>query len=290
MSVGRGSVAVDPAAAGPAPTVGLLVQVGLLAALAASVGLGVAGWTAGVAYAITGWWLLSRGLRHHRSGGWGPADTVTLSRAILVGGVTALVADSLTGPVPVMLLTVLAAVALALDGVDGQVARRTGTASRFGARFDMETDSILVLVLAVFVAASLGWWVLLVGAFRYAFGLAGWAMPWLRAPLPPRLSRKMVAVVQGIVLVVGAAGVLPLPVVLGSLGLVLTLLVWSFAVDAHRLWLLRRHAIKQNAVDITGVGLVGQRDQMLRKRFLGNPTIEGQPVRLAQRQIESVRA
>ena len=43
-------------------------------------------------------------------------------------------------------------VALALDGVDGQVARRTGTVSALGARFDMEVDAFLVLVLSVHVA------------------------------------------------------------------------------------------------------------------------------------------
>ena len=35
-----------------------------------------------------------------------------------------------------------------LDLVDGWVARRTGTASPFGARFDLETDAALILVLS----------------------------------------------------------------------------------------------------------------------------------------------
>ena len=43
----------------------------------------------------------------------------------------------------------LSSVALALDGVDGQVARRTRTVSALGARFDMEVDAFLVLVLSV---------------------------------------------------------------------------------------------------------------------------------------------
>ena len=51
-------------------------------------------------------------------------------------------------------LVVLAAVALVLDGVDGQVARRTGTVSALGARFDMEVDAFLMLVLSVYVASS----------------------------------------------------------------------------------------------------------------------------------------
>ena len=47
----------------------------------------------------------------------------------------------------------LTAVALALDGVDGRVARRTETVTAVGARFDMEVDAFLILVLSVYVAA-----------------------------------------------------------------------------------------------------------------------------------------
>ena len=55
-------------------------------------------------------------------------------------------------------------VALLLDWVDGQVARRTHTESAFGARFDMEVDAFLILVLSVYVASTTGWWVLIIGA------------------------------------------------------------------------------------------------------------------------------
>ena len=67
----------------------------------------------------------------------------------------------------------LAVVALVLDGVDGWVARRTGTVSALGARFDMEVDAFLILVLSVYVAGSVGPWVLAIGAARYAFWAAG---------------------------------------------------------------------------------------------------------------------
>ena len=46
----------------------------------------------------------------------------------------------------------LAAVALALDPADGWLARRTGTASALGARFDGEVDAFLILALSVYVA------------------------------------------------------------------------------------------------------------------------------------------
>ena len=152
---------------------------------------------------------LARGLVRYGCDRLGPADWVTLARATLAVGVAALVADSFDQPAPVALLVSLAVVALALDAVDGWVARRTGTASPLGARFDGEVDAFLILVLSVYVARSVGAWVLAIGAARYAFLAAGWLLPWLRAPLPPRYWRKVVAATQGIVLTVAAADVLP---------------------------------------------------------------------------------
>jgi phosphatidylglycerophosphate synthase len=237
------SIRNDAAVSVHPPTVGLLAQLGVLTMLANSVGLGVAGWLAGLTYAVGTWVLLSRALRQPWVRRWGPADTVTLARATLVGAVTALVADSLWGQVPVAVLVALAAVALALDAVDGQVARRTGTTSPLGARFDMEIDSVLVLVLSVFVAGFLGWWVLAIGAFRYVFGVAGWVAPWLQAALPVRLSRKVVAAMQGIVLVVASAGVLPEALATALVGLALGLLCWSFGRDVGWLWRARNRPV-----------------------------------------------
>ena len=79
----------------------------------------------------------------------------------------------------------MTAVALALDGVDGKVARRTGTSSALGARFDMEVDAFLILVLSAASPLSLGPWVLAIGAMRYAFVAAAEVLAWLRAALPP---------------------------------------------------------------------------------------------------------
>ena len=60
--------------------------------------------------------------------------------------------------------------------MDGWLARRCGVASHFGARFDLEVDSLLILILAVLVWQSgrVGAWVLAIGLARYAFVLAGW--------------------------------------------------------------------------------------------------------------------
>ncbi|MGN6217714.1 MAG: CDP-alcohol phosphatidyltransferase family protein [Solirubrobacterales bacterium] len=170
----------------------------------------------------------------------GPADWVTLTRAALAAGLAALVADSFTRPVPPTLLVALASVALVLDAVDGQVARRTGTASARGERLDGEVDAFLIAVLSVYVARSFGAWVLAIGAARYAFLAAGYALPWLRAPLPPRYWRKVVCAMQGIVLTIAAAQVLPSALVGAALAAALVLLAESFGRDVWWLWSQRR--------------------------------------------------
>ncbi|MBX6356749.1 MAG: CDP-alcohol phosphatidyltransferase family protein [Micromonosporaceae bacterium] len=224
------------------PTVGLIAQTLLLAALAVAAGLGPAGWLVGLGYGIVTCAVLTRGLHRCGATALGPADRVTLARAVLVGGVTALVADSLSRDIPVRILVALAAVALVLDAVDGKVARRTGTCSPFGARFDMEVDAFLILVLSAYLARPFGAWVLAIGGMRYAFLVAGWALPWMRAQLPPRYWRKVVAATQGIVLTVAAAGVLPWPLMATVLVGALALLVESFGHDVGWLWRQRRPA------------------------------------------------
>ena len=128
-------------------------------------------------------------------------------RGTLAVLVAALVADSFARDTPVALLVALASVALVLDAVDGPLARRTGTATALGARFDGEVDAFLILALSVYVAPSYGTWVLAIGAARYVFLAGEWLLPWMRAPLPPRRWRRIVAALQGIVLTVAAAGV-----------------------------------------------------------------------------------
>jgi phosphatidylglycerophosphate synthase len=127
--------------------------------------------------------------------------------------------------------------------VDGRVARRTGTASAFGARFDMEVDAFLILVLSVYVAPVAGWWVLAIGAARYLLVAAGWMLPWLHGTLPPRPWCKVVAVVQGVVLTIAAAGVLPLPVTRLALVVALVLLAESFGREVRDLWRLSRRPV-----------------------------------------------
>jgi phosphatidylglycerophosphate synthase len=216
--------------------IGLIVQIAVLAGLAATVGLGVAGWLAGLAYGAVTCAALTRGLRRSGTGDLGPADWVTLTRATLVGGVAALAVDSLGRTVPVAVLVTLAVVALVLDAVDGQVARRRSVATALGARFDMEVDAFLLLVMSGYIARPVGAWTLTIGAMRYVFVLATWVLPWMRGSLPPRYWRKVVAATQGIVLVIAMADVAPRPLMVAALAVSLTLLVESFGRDVGWLW------------------------------------------------------
>ena len=226
------------------PATGLLSQVLLLGLLVEAAGLGAAGWLVGFACAVTMTVALALGLGPGER--LGPASWVTLARATLVVGVVALVADSFAHDTPVALLVTLASVALALDLIDGWVARLTGTASELGARFDGEVDALLILALSVYVAPDHGAWVLAIGAARYLFLAGEWLLPWMRAPLPRRRWRLLVAAMQGVVLTVAAADFLPRALTQALLAAALVLLAASMTQCVWWLW-RRRHAAPQRS-------------------------------------------
>jgi phosphatidylglycerophosphate synthase len=186
--------------------------------------------------------LVLQGLRdHHPFRSIGPANLATAARGVLVALLVALVGEHASSSAQYVVLGV-GTVAAILDGVDGWLARRSNMASRFGARFDMETDALLILTLAV-----LAWqfrkadgWVLLSGVLRYAFVLASIGLPWLRAPLFPSFRRKAVAVLQTVALLFVIAPFVP-RVASGLIaGLALLGLTLSFLTDI--LWLKREAA------------------------------------------------
>jgi phosphatidylglycerophosphate synthase len=235
------------------PVTVLIAQMLLLAGLALIVGLTGAGlspaaWAVGISCGAITSAALTRGLAYYRAARLSPADWVTLVRATFAVGVAALVADSFGEPAQVPLLVSLASVALVLDAVDGWVARRTQTTATLGARFDAEVDAFLILVLSVYVARSVGAWVLAIGAARYAFLVAGWVMPWMRESLPPRYWRKFVAATQGIVLTVAAANIFSPAVNGAALLIALALLAESFGRDVLWLW-HNRHGVYAATAD-----------------------------------------
>jgi len=168
--------------------------------------------------------------------GVGRANRVTLGRAVTAIPVFALSVQP--GPLGVTgqwWIIALSTVVLILDGLDGRIARRTGTSTPFGARFDMELDAALIMALSVLVWRSgrVGPWVLLIGLMRYGFVAAGWGWPALTRELPPSLRRKVGAVVQGIVLLVALGPIIPVGMAVAASAAGLALLSYSFAVDVR---------------------------------------------------------
>ncbi len=215
-----------------------LSGIALLVALFFVIPLSPVGFLTGVTYLLGSSLLVSLGLGRRRMTRLGPANAATATRSALVGFITSLAVTSFTRPIPVPLLIGLTVAALLLDAVDGWLARRFGSESELGARFDMEVDAFLMLVLSVFDARDFGWWVLTIGLMRYAFVAVGWLLPWLRARLPPRYWRKVVTAVAVIALTLAATGWMPHPAGTIALGVALLLLVESFGRDV--VWLILR--------------------------------------------------
>src|SRR5215471_17429762 len=210
-----------------ATILGTLATAALLGSVSATDGLGVAGWIAGLATGSAATALLATARMRSDQPAMFPADWVTLTRALLCAGVAGLVATSFGRPVSITALVTLSTVALVLDAVDGQVARRTGTATALGARIDGEVDAFLILLLSVAVSQDYGGWVLVIGAARYALLLAGWVIPW-------------VAAIQGIVLTVAVSGLLDRLAGMIAVAAALLLLAESFGRDV--IWLYRAGA------------------------------------------------
>src|SRR6478736_2310301 len=119
---------------------------------------------------------------------------------VVLGGVAAAVGLSALGWVAGLAFALVTALLLA---------RRNNTVSVLGARFDMEVDAFLILALSVLVCRTLAPWVLAIGLMRYAFVAAMFVVPRLRAPLPFSRARKVVAAMQGALLVAAAAPIWP---------------------------------------------------------------------------------
>ena len=183
----------------------------------------------------------SRFAAHHPHPHIGAANVVTSGRLALVALLAAALGEDASAALA-WAATALTLLTSALDGLDGWLARRSSLASAFGARFDMETDALLILVLSVLVWRwdKAGWWVLLSGAMRYAFVAAGFVLPWMNGRLAPTLRAKTVAVIQMVALIVAIGPVIPVPLSTFAAAAGLLLLMWSFAIDVGRLWSARR--------------------------------------------------
>ncbi len=169
---------------------------------------------------------------------FGAANAVTTVRAVWV----ALAAAAGTFPADSVDWFVVCAAILVtvLDGVDGWLARKLGETSAFGARFDMEVDAALIMVLSVLAWnwGKAGAWVILSGLLRYIFIAAGWIWPWMKRSLEPSRRRQTVCVIQvvGLIVVVSRIAMPPASTLIAALAL--AVLAWSFAIDTW--WLMRQ--------------------------------------------------
>jgi len=184
------------------------------------------------------WWLARRtpGLAR-----FGAANRITLLRVAMVALVAATLSEIPSAALS-WTIVVFVTVALFIDGLDGRVARRTGSASAFGARFDMETDAALIMVLSLLCwqFGKAGIWILAAGAMRYVFVLAATTLPWLRTPLPPSRRRQAVCIWQSGLLLGVISPLFPSPASDVLAAATLLLLAWSFAVDIRWLWQQRQ--------------------------------------------------
>ncbi|MDJ0983355.1 MAG: YceI family protein [Kiloniellales bacterium] len=184
---------------------------------------------------------------------FGCANGVTLARAILICPLAGALVLAALDPPLAWLFFALALVAFLLDGVDGWVARRRRECTHFGARFDMETDALFVLVLSllVFSAGKAGPWILLSGLLRYLFVLASLAWAPLRAPLAPSLRRKAICALQVGALVICLAPIVPAVWSAWLAAIGLTALIASFLRDVSGLirqaWERRRETLSRNS-------------------------------------------
>ena len=236
--------------------VGLSAQAIMLALLAATVGIGVRGWAVGLAAGLLVNVWLALALTKAGSRAVGPANLITLGRATLVAAAAALVTGAPEHGLPVTPTLTLAAIALSLDAVDGQVARRADSISAVGARFDGEVDAFLILVLSIAVARTAGAWVLAIGLWRYAFGFAGCLMRWLRQPLPTSYWGKTVAAIQGVTLTVALSGLLPHAVMITVLLIALLVLTESFCHAIWWLWVQRPATATKAGSGRRAIGMV----------------------------------
>lgn len=99
---------------------------------------------------------------------------------------------------------------LALDGVDGTLARRQGDASEFGEFFDKETDAFFLLVLCLLgvLHGLLPGWAVGLGLLRYGFVLV---LPFARRRAPKETRSTWARFVYAGVMLALLVAFLPLP-------------------------------------------------------------------------------
>jgi phosphatidylglycerophosphate synthase len=165
------------------------------------------------------------------SGRFGPANAVSVLRLC---GVFALpwLAPAQVAAVGLVLL--------AMDGVDGWIARRTGSCGEFGEFLDKESDAFFMLMLCLLLyrlPEGLGPWILVPGLLRYLFVL------FVRLARPPELKEQRTAKAGWISVVMTLTLLCSFAAYPGSLawwrplaGLMTLVLAYSFAESLYLMY------------------------------------------------------
>lgn len=190
-------------------------------------------------------WLLWRYLDQNRreSAGLlldslGVATAATLTRGLL----TAAVAGFIVLPEPTgqtaWLPAGLYVVAVALDWIDGRLARQYGDTTMLGAKLDLEFDGLSLLVAGLLgtVYGTLPVWYLAVGLARPAFVLGKWLhrrRGGSVGPVPTSAIRRPLTGLQMLVCSVALVPIVPSSVSIGLATVAMIPFVCVFARDFH---------------------------------------------------------
>ena len=127
---------------------------------------------------------------------------------------------------------------LAVDGLDGYLARKTNTVSYFGAIFDRESDAFYVWLVCctLFVTQQMPAWVLLIGMLRYVYVLV---LIFIKEPEQPEIKTRRAQVIAAILMIgLGITFIIPSPYLHLFVGLLLLLVLYSFG---RSFWIMIRH-------------------------------------------------
>jgi phosphatidylglycerophosphate synthase len=152
-------------------------------------------------------------------------NVVTAVKVLVVAAMGAF-CHAMPGPV----LTAVMMGVLALDTLDGWLARRSDAATPFGAHFDMESDALFILAvdLELYTRDRLGPWILTTGLLRYAYVLGTALVPPRGGQVPrSRFGRNAFGV-----LVFGLAAAMASPTDVGTAAAAVgtALVAWSFVL------------------------------------------------------------
>jgi phosphatidylglycerophosphate synthase len=204
----------------------------MIGASGAAVVTGWSGWVplpAAVSFAVL--FRYRKSFRSLLPGGVGMADALTGARLVVLILATAL-------PGAVAWVPAAFAFNVAVDAIDGYVARERREATPFGAVFDREVDAFFVLVayLHFHLLGWLGAWVLCAGILPYAYRLLASSGP---APIAAASKERKAASLAGLnfllLLVAAAMPAYAPPVLVASVAVVCVSFSLSF-------WSLYRHA------------------------------------------------